>query len=166
MKTVSFDGIALGLGLVFLSACSSTPSLETRGVNRSLTVPSVLAQEAQTNGERVLWGGVIVRSENLAQRTEIEVLAYPVGRDLRPNTHASSFGRFLIERAGYLETVDYAQGRTVTVVGTVAGIREGKVDRADYRYPVVAGEQLQLWPTEDGSRGSGVNFGLGIGFGF
>ena len=153
-------------GVLVLTACASTPPLDVTAVDRSLGVAVVVQRGPETIGRRILWGGAIVRSENRAQTTELEVLAYPLERNHHPNTGDRSLGRFIIERPGYVETADYAPGREVTVVGIVKGTRQGHVDRFPYQYPVIGGEQLHLWPQDKYRSGSGVHFGVGVGVGF
>jgi outer membrane lipoprotein len=151
--------------LAMLAGCAGTPPLNTQGVDRSFKSTDALTQQQTGIGKRVLWGGVIVRSENLPQSTELEVLGYSQDRSHRPDTESAPQNRFLIAQPGYLETKDYAPGRTVTVVGTLQQIRDGKVDRFAYQFPVVAAEQLHLWPRSRERSAPGVNFGFGVGFG-
>ena len=146
---------------LLLCACASAPvSLE--GTDRSLQPGQVLDSFATVRGNRVAWGGVIVATDNQAEHTRIEVLAYPLDdRTARPQTEGDAQGRFVVHRAGYLEPVDYAPGRILTVTGTLEEIEAGTVGEADYRYPVVRAEELHLWKPRDNQSGS-FNFGFGI----
>jgi outer membrane lipoprotein len=101
----------------------------------------------------------------LQNSTRIEVLAYPLDSDGRPKTGDTAQGRFILERSGYLEPSNYAEGRQVTVVGTVSGTRTGRVGEADYVFPVVSARQLHLWSQERGFGGSSTFFGIGVGGG-
>ena len=111
------------------------------------------------------WGGVIVAIRNLPQRTQLEVLSYPLDRTGEPDQSATPQGRFLLIQPGYLEPVDYAAGRLITTVGAVDRIEHGQVGEADYTYPVVDAAQLHLWPKETPyypQRDSNVHFGIGV----
>lgn len=158
----------LGLSLT-LGACASAPfqnsSLE--GADRSITPSQVLASPQPMQGKRVIWGGQIISSQNLAGSTEVTVLAYPLNASTKPQTDKGSLGRFIIRQNGYLEAADYAPGRQVSVVGTINGVREAKIGEASYRYPLVEAQQLHLWPKADegGYRGSPFQFGVGVGIG-
>jgi hypothetical protein len=66
----------------------------------------------------VAWGGLIAVTRNLKDRTEIEVVAYPLDSQNAPDRHAAPTGRFIVVQTGYLETADFAPGRLITVVGT------------------------------------------------
>jgi outer membrane lipoprotein len=90
-------------------------------------------------------------------------LAYPLDADARPQSDSNPLGRFILERAGYLEPATYAEGRRITAVGTVTGTRAGQVGDSDYNYPVITARQLYLWPPGQGR--DGVSVGGYIGFG-
>lgn len=149
--------------LLTLTACATTPVMNTRGVNHSLT-PVLAANDMQAaRGTRVQWGGVIVSSRNLAHATQLVILAYPLDSSGEPKPDAGPLGRFIALWSGYLETVDYAPGRWVTVVGTVNGTHTGSVGQTNYLYPVVGANQLHLWPKRGGGNtGPQVNFGVGV----
>ncbi len=108
---------------------------------------------------------MIVSSTNLENSTRLEVLAYPLDSSQRPDTSANPTGRFLALKQGYLETVDYSPGKRVTVKGTLTRAREGHIGEAEYTYPVVAVDQLYLWPEESAAEQSGTGLNLGIGIG-
>jgi outer membrane lipoprotein len=149
---------------LLLSACASGPAFDTAGVDPSVT-PRRVANSPQTAvGKRVQWGGTILGVSNQPERTQIEVLAYPLGGNKKPRRDNEPLGRFILERSGYLEPATYAQGRLISVVGTVSGTRVGRIGEASYDHPVVDAAQLYLWP-EDSGYGSGVHFGVGVGTG-
>lgn len=144
-----------------LAACAGGPRFETADVNRALT-PANAAAEGRA-GERVLWGGVIISSHNYEDRSEVEVLGYPLSAGQRPETSGTAQGRFLVVHTGYLETVDYAPGRLLTVLGVLGEPRSGQVGERPYTYPVLRAQDLYLWPLASGEGGSRLHFGIGIG---
>jgi outer membrane lipoprotein len=113
----------------------------------------------------VAWGGLIAAAKNLKDKSELEVVAYPLDSEHRPDPDAKPTGRFLVVQSGYLETTDYAPGRLVTVVGTVNETRTGAVGEASYVYPVVVASQMRLWPKQPaGYRNEpSIHFGIGVG---
>ena len=131
--------------------------------------PRVTPTEAARNvpgmlNHSVAWGGLILAAENLPDKTELEVIAYPLDSENAPDTEAPPTGRFIVVQSGYLETADYAPGRLLTVVGTVTGTRAGTVDEARYVYPVVVASKLHLWPRPYRDyREPRVRFGVGVG---
>jgi outer membrane lipoprotein len=112
----------------------------------------------------VAWGGLIAVTRNLKDRTEIEVVAYPLDSQNAPDRYAAPTGRFIVVQTGYLETADFAPGRLITVVGTVTEARTGTVGEAKYVYPMVLASKLNLWPQPYGERRkSNIHFGIGVG---
>lgn len=144
-----------------LAACASPP-IETDVVADERSPASVAAEPDAASGE-VLWGGVIVDTRNNDADTELEILAYPLDRRQRPMTGRPPEGRFIAVADGYLESVDYAPGRLVTVLGSLEGVVEGQIGEARRVYPNVRSRSLHLWrpgaPDDAGPR-----FSLGIGF--
>jgi outer membrane lipoprotein len=116
-------------------------------------------------GERVLWGGTVVSVTNMEKRTQLEILAFPLGRGQRPDTDAQARGRFLAVADDFLDPADYAAGREVTVTGSLKPVKQGRIGELDYTYPVVSVTDIQLWPRRDASGrsgDSGVRFGFGV----
>ncbi|HKJ08864.1 MAG TPA: Slp family lipoprotein [Gammaproteobacteria bacterium] len=157
--------VIVGAIVALVAGCATTPPLDTSGVDRTITPSAAAYHPARFSGHQVLWAGTIVQATNLRHRTQLQVLGYPLDGSLGPDTAAKPQRRFLVEKAGYLETVDFAPGREITVVGTLHGVSQGKVGQAPYTFPVVKARQLYLWPTRSPARRSNVHFGVGVGVG-
>lgn len=149
---------------LMVAACAAGPRFSVEGVDTAVSPREALKEAERLRGTAVLWGGLIVQTENLADRTRIEVLGYPLDSNQRPDTGRAAQGRFLVMRDGYLEPSDYAQGRAITVSGRLLEPVDGRVGEAAYRYPVVTGDQLYLWPRRSGYNRTGVHFGIGVIF--
>jgi len=146
---------------VLLGACAVTPPFSEealRAVDRTLTPEQ--AVQAAVRDTRVLWGGVIISVDNLPDHTDITALSLPLDKEQRPDFDKPPQNRFIVRYSGYLETMVYAPGREITVLGNVQEAREGKVGDAPYRFPVMKADQIHLWPLREDSR---VHFGVGIG---
>lgn len=152
---------------LLLSACASGPKFDTAGVDPAVTPRAVAAEPSANTGKTVLWGGVILSTRNLENRTRVEVLAYPLDSSQMPKRDRDPLGRFIVEREGFLEPASYAEGRLLTTLGTLDGTQAGKVGGSDYLYPIVDASELYLWPkdSEYGSNRSNVHFGIGVGIG-
>lgn len=152
------------LFVLALSACATSSPFELKGVNRTLS-PALAKSGTAHQGQTAIWGGLIIQSTNLKDRSEIEVLAYPLNEQGEPIRSASAQGRFYIQQDGYLETAQYAAGRWISVLGTVKSPVQGKVGSADYTFAVIKSVQLELWPDPSQSDSSNprVQFGIGIG---
>lgn len=156
--------VLLLLTPLWLTGCATAPDFRLDGVDRGLTPPQAVHEEARER--RVFWGGTLIATHNLQDVTHLEVVAYPLDPDGWPELSAEPRGRFIIEHRGFLEPAKYAPGRQITVVGTIITTVHGKVGASDYTYPVVLPEQFHLWPVdwEQRSRPQ-VRFGIGIGIG-
>ena len=117
------------------------------------------------NDSEVLWGGIILKTSNQAEQTQIELMAYPLDGRQRPRPHRDAHGRFLINHSGYLDPVDFAPGRAVTVSGSVSEIVVGLVGEAEYTYPTLQAKQLHLWNQRTTVSRPAFSFGIGIGIG-
>jgi outer membrane lipoprotein len=151
------------IGLILLAGCASSPKVAS-DVDRSLTPKEAVASAGTER--RLQWGGVIIEAQNLAQTTELQILAYPLKSNGKPDLKESPEGRFIAQKAGYLESVDYAKGRQVTVTGNFSKVRTGEVGESPYEFPILDAEEVVLWP-EDSPREAKprVNFGFGVGSG-
>jgi outer membrane lipoprotein len=159
LPTALIAAIVLGL-----SACAGNPRFDRAQYEEEIT-PAQAARAADSlQGKGLLWGGLVIATSNLEDRSEIEVLAYPLDRGQQPDTSRTPLGRFIATTGDYLETVDYAEGRLVTVAGRLSGTREGRIGDTRYLYPVLetAPEHIERWPT-DGRIRSEPRFSFGLG---
>lgn len=158
-------GTILAISFVaLLCGCAAAPKFDTTGVDMTVTPQRATVEAAQLGAARVLWGGMIIGSRNLKDATELEVLAYPLATNHEPDTAQSPLGRVLAVRNGYLETEDYAQGRSVTFSGALDGTRQAQIGEAEYTYPVVRIDTLHLWPQRSDASEPKVHFGIGVMF--
>ena len=152
------------MALTLLTACSTTPVFDTQGIATEITPQLAQTSPDTVQGATVLWGGIIIASTNLEDTTQLEVLAYPLGRRQKPQPDQAPLGRFLVIQQGYLETSDYAPGRLLTATGQVREIREGRVGESTYHYPVLSPGQLHLWRESGGQTATRLHFGVGVVF--
>jgi len=97
----------------------------------------------------VRWGGTIADVRNRADgSTVLEIVSRPLRAGGRPRGGDVTDGRFLAEVDTFLDPAIVTAGREVTVVGRVAGGREGRVGEMSYRFPVVAVDDYRYWKPE------------------
>lgn len=151
-------------GALFVGACATSTPYDIGGADPRVT-PSEAAKDVRGMlNHNVAWGGLIAAVKNLKDKTEIEVVAYPLDSSNRPDAEAAPTGRFIVIHPGYLETADYAPSRLITAVGIVKETREGMVGEARYVYPVVMADKLHLWPKPSAKRNEPrFHFGVGVG---
>ena len=151
--------------LLVLSGCASSPKV-TEDAERGITPVQAASEGVPAPDKPLQWGGVIVEINNLPEITELQILAYPLKSNGRTDVSASPSGRFIAQRRGYLESVDYGKGRQVTATGPLESKREGQVGEAPYTFPVLKADELVLWPEQSERQASPrVNFGFGVGSG-
>lgn len=147
---------------LLLAACARAPVFDLQGVKRTMHQAwAVTGDFSKKRGVKVLWGGIIINTDHMKDRTQLEVLGFPLDGAHRPDTDAEPLGRFLVDQEGHLETADFAQGRVVTVMGRLTDRLRGRVGPTEILYPVVTAEQLHLWP--ESARWLRPDVHLGIG---
>jgi len=163
-----FPGLSITFSGMLLAGCAGQTCYAPVG-NPNVT-PSAVAATGGHVGEPVQWGGILVETRNLKDRTELDVVGYPLDKCGRPQTGAGQTGRFVIVRPGFLETTDYRGGRRVTSTGRITGVREGRLGEVEYAFPLLESYKVQLWPVERQDGGSAyprpwVSIGIGGGSG-
>jgi outer membrane lipoprotein len=156
---------------LLVAGCASTGGTCRAPIgDRSLT-PAVVAAGDTHLGEAITWGGTLVSARNLADATDLEVLAYPLDDCGRPLLDEPAQGRFLIRRPGYLETADLDPGRRITASGRIIASADGRIGEAEYRFPVLEDAAPTVWPERDAGYSGGrvrpwVSVGIGGGRGW
>jgi outer membrane lipoprotein len=133
--------IFLLASLATLGGCATMPaplSGEFAGVSPK--------QAGSAQGQRVRWGGEIIKVDPKADVTCFEILARDLSSQARPVHHDESEGRFLACRQGFYDPAVFTAGREVTVVGAVAGSEKRPVGDFEYSYPRVNADVVYLWP--------------------
>ena len=149
---------------IALSACASPPVFKDSPA--STVTPAEMAVEPERyHGADVVWGGKILGVRNLADTTEVEIVAYPLDGSQRPDQTAPTEGRFVIALPGFLEPLDFPAGRFVTLRGHIAGSRTAIVDEHELAMPLVADASVHLWPVNFPYEESRVHFSFGVGVG-
>lgn len=142
--------VALIVAALFTGCAPAALREVSREVTPGITVVQVASDPAPFIGKKVLWGGIIVSSENLAKETRLDIVEIPLTKVMRPGNPDRSRGRFIALHKGFLDTAIYANGREITLAGEIAGTRKGKIGEMDYTFPVLKGIKLHLWqPRED-----------------
>lgn len=162
MKVKLANWAIVSIAMALIAGCAVTPKFRLDNVNHALLPAQAVTDFSAHKNTRTLWGGIIISSRNLKEGSLLEVLSYPLDDDYKPDTQEIPQGRFIVEHSEYLETVNYAAGRLLSVVGPLLEIRKGSIGEAEYLYPVLSGEQLFLWPTADQNTEPQIHFGFGV----
>jgi len=158
--------ILLSALLLGLTACAPPPIYKAAPGTVAAT-PTQVSQtpERFTHGQ-VIWGGSVVNVRNLPDRSEIEILAYPLDSSQRPILRSGASGRFIAVVPGYVEPMNYPGGAPITIDGQLGGTRVGQVGQASYVFPLVNVAQSHVWTAEEMRSGHpNISFGVGVGVG-
>ena len=134
-----------------LASCAVSPfnKIGLEQVDRSINYSRAVQNPDDVRNRQTVFGGSIIATRNLPDHTEITVLAFPLDDTDRPNISGTPLGRFIIVQPGYLESVQYAPGRLLSVRGTLSGIQVQPLAQSNYTYPVLEARELHLWSPED-----------------
>ncbi len=134
----------LPIVLLLLAACATPPAPLASGPFAAIGHQQALAEVAR--GERVRWGGSVVKTTPQEEETCFEIVAHPLDRRGRPRSTDTTAGRFVACAPGFFDPAVYRLGRELTVIGRVAEPEEGRIGDHPYRYPKLTAETVYLWP--------------------
>ncbi len=154
--------LVLTLSILFLVGGCAPPFSQAAldRVDRTITFSELRGDPDRYQGKWIMLAGVIVGIRNAKEGTSIEVLQRPMGRRGQPLDTDATEGRFIISSTQFLDGAVYHAGRLITVIGEVAGATVQPLGEIEYRYPIVAAKELQLWEPNAGPR---FSFGVGVG---
>lgn len=150
--------------MIALCGCTTAPVFKDAPAT-AITPAEMAIEPERYHGIDVVWGGKILGVNNLADATEVEIIAYPLDGAQRPDQNAPTEGRFLIELPGYVEPLDFPAGRFVTLHGRVTGTRTAQIDARDLALPLVSDAAVHLWPVNFPYEQPRVHFSFGVGVG-
>jgi outer membrane lipoprotein len=143
LKTLWLFAVA---SLIMISCSPISPQLQ----KEALKVPfkQIMENPSRYQGELVLLGGYVIKTQVQANETRLVVLQAPLGFKDRPQSSDKSQGRFLVIYDGFLDPQVYQKNRAVTVAGTVLGKTTEKVDACPYSCLTIKSREIYLWPIE------------------
>jgi outer membrane lipoprotein len=142
-------------GILFLAAglmeaCAPFSKDIMRRVDPTLTFAEIDKDPQRYLGKIVLWGGVIVETENRKGETLLKVIRTQLDYEKRPVNRDRSTGRFIVRAAGFLDPAIYREGREITVAGEVTGKEVLPLGGIMYTYPVILAKEIHLWEKQVG----------------
>jgi outer membrane lipoprotein len=126
--------------------------------DRNVSFAALQKEPERFSGKLLMLGGTIVDTKNLKDGTQIEVLQKPLDGEGQPAVTDETGGRFLVVTSQFLDGAIYHRGRSVTIIGEVAGSKLQPLGELEYRYPVLTAKGLHLWAPYSGPR-----FSVGVG---
>ena len=149
---------------VTIAACAPAPLYKAAPSSVTATPQQVATAPANFHGLQVVWGGRVIAVHNLADSSEIEILAYPLDASQRPRLKEPAIGRFIAIVPGFVDPMNFPQDSLVTLRGTLDGARTGTVGQADYAFALVRSAAMHRW-TPDEMRQGHPNISIGVGVG-
>lgn len=144
-KPVFFTGILISFA--FLSGCQSNIPPEIRqSLEGAPNVAEVRQQPQDFISQSIRWGGLILDTVNGQDSSRLTVMALPLNDRGKPSTYEKSPGRFIAVVDEFLEPLEFARDRKVTIIGNIAGTETLEVGEFPYEYPVIQVDQYYLWP--------------------
>ncbi|MBM4338193.1 MAG: Slp/YeaY family lipoprotein [Deltaproteobacteria bacterium] len=134
--------------LFLMMGCAHVISKDLRiKTDPSVTFSQVSQDPNQYKGKLVVWGGEIIEAINQKDgTTQIEVFQKPLDRRGEPYETSASEGRFLVLVDKYLDSYLFRRGKKITVAGEILGEKIKPIGEMEYRYPLLSGKQIYLWP--------------------
>ena len=138
--------IAVALVLAAAAGCASNiPKAISEPPPDNPALRDARQQPAKYVGAAVRWGGTIASVTNRPDGTRIEIVGRELGRGGRPQESNRSDGRFLAQFEQFLDPVIYAEGRAITVAGTLQDPVAGTIGEFQYLFPVIDVTSHVLW---------------------
>lgn len=133
------------LPALLLAACATQPPVSL-STGPFTNITPLAAQTQNFAGNKVRWGGTIANVSPRKNETCFQVVSHSLDSMARPEEEDKSDGRFMACSPGFYDPAIYAEGREVTVAGTLQAPVLGKIGEYDYRFPLIAAEEIYLWP--------------------
>ncbi|MGV3059557.1 Slp family lipoprotein [[Pasteurella] aerogenes] len=128
-----------------LSACVTPPPGLERNEFTIQSVKKIEPSDYECQCKEVRLGGKVLSATALKDQTKIEVLSLPVrGLSAKPSIDGAVEGRFIAYLPGFIDP-EYLKDQFITVAGKLINQEKGKIDQADYWYPVVDVIHYKRW---------------------
>jgi len=138
---------ALVLLLLALSSCAPAISRSLRQqAEPALSFAALSSDPEAYQGKIVILGGVIAQTTPKPGQTEMEIVQKPLDYFQEPQATDTSLGRFLVVADRFLDPQVFGKDRKVTIAGEIKGSEIRRLGEMDYRYPIIAGQEIKLWP--------------------
>jgi outer membrane lipoprotein len=132
--------------LMVLSACSTIPEKLQLDESTNIVAFTEMKNKVGTSiGQTARWGGIIAKVENQAKRTMVEVVSFELSSSAKPQQKNETAGRFRLYFSGLLDPIIYKEGKSITAVGTISPLEEGKIGEHEYQFPVLNATNVHLW---------------------
>ena len=138
--------VPLLFGMVVAGCAGKAPKALGEPIEGMPTQGAAQAAPDRYAGRQVRWGGEILSVQNTSGFTDIEIYGRPLAGNAEPRPDGGDGVRFIARLPGFLDPVEYAPGKRLTVRGLLRSTITQPVGEFPYRYPLVMVEASHLWP--------------------
>lgn len=129
---------------MLMAACATLPQPLQGEV---VAITPAQARESGREGLPVRWGGRIVDTRPLSDRTCFEMIGSALDADGRPRDMTDDgSGRFVACKSGFYDPAIFLKDRELTFIGRIDGFESRRIGEYDYRQPRIAADVVYLWP--------------------
>ena len=159
MKRISVSALILLSLAVLVTGCAPPFSKELLDkVDRNIPFSALQKDPERFVGKLVMVGGTIIDTRNLKEGSQIEVLQRPLDGEGEPENTDATGGRFLVVTKTFIDAAVFHRGRSITIIGEIAGSKRQPLGEVEYLYPVLTAKDMHLWAPYSGPR-----FSIGVG---
>jgi outer membrane lipoprotein len=115
---------------------------------RDVPFDNLLKNPETFKGKLYILGGIVINTKGTEGGSMVEALYVSVdsrGYFTDAQTYSQRYLAFYPGKKGFLDPVVYKKESSITLAGVFKGIEKGKVDNAEYTYPLFEIEQIYLW---------------------
>ncbi|WP_143228906.1 Slp family lipoprotein [Actinobacillus succinogenes] len=135
----------LFLTALCLTACISPPQGLEKDAFTIQQLSKIDADDYACRCRIVRLGGKILSVRALKDQTRVEIMSLPVSSfSAKPVWDGATDGRFIAYLPGFVDP-ESLKSQYITVKGTLTGKEQGKIDQADYHFPVVKATAFKHW---------------------
>ena len=137
--------LILSLLMCLLTGCITAPPGLEKDQFTIQSLKSIESNDYHCACKKIRLGGKVLSATALKDSTKVEVLSFPVsGFSAKPFLSSTTDGRFIAYLKGFVDPKSL-QDQYITVGGVLKGTETGKIDQADYQYPVVEATAYKQW---------------------
>ncbi|SEQ51097.1 Slp family lipoprotein [Basfia succiniciproducens] len=131
--------------IVLLSACVSAPEGLERDEFTIQSLRQIEDSDYVCQCKKVRLGGKIISAEALKNQTKLEILSLPITTySAKPVIESATDGRFIAYLDGFADPASL-KDQYITVAGILKEQWRGKIDEADYLYPIIKVTAYKQW---------------------
>lgn len=131
---------------IFLTGCSGLPAPMRDAPYHEVQLSEVSSNISAHKGQPLRWGGSIINVTNTENKSQAQILFYPLNFYGRPQTERETEGRFVISSTQFLDPAIYKEGSEITVTGILSKEIKQKIGEKYLTLPLLTIEHIHLWP--------------------